>query len=65
MKFSGNYLTIDLRQPFAKAVFPQPAKPMSRTGWLTKMNFFTKYYVAIDSFVGTAILLMMSPLAVS
>ena len=65
MKLSGNYLTIDLRHPFAIAVFPPPARPISKTGWLMKMNFLIKYSVATLSFVGTEMLLMMSPLAVS
>ena len=56
---------IDLRHPLAMAVFPPPARPISKTGWLIKINFLMKNSVATLSFVGTEMLLMMSPLAVS
>ncbi len=62
---SGSYLTIERRIPLASCVLPQPAKPISKTGWFTKMNFLTKYYVANVYLVGTVILPITSPLAVS
>lgn len=51
--------------PFANWVLPHPAKPINRTGWFMKMNFLTKYSVARVYLVGTVMLPMTSPLAVS
>jgi len=49
----------------ANCVLPQPARPINMTGWLIKMNFLTKYYVARVYLVGTVIFPITSPLAVS
>jgi hypothetical protein len=56
---------MDLKIPLASWVLPQPAKPISKTGWLMKMNFLTKYSVAKVYLVGTVMLPMTSPRAVS